>query len=495
MAFETKFNPSLTPTHVPTPSLDGGAGVPPSSPKPTHAGPPPLMETPERVRQVFRGIFSDVPSPDRRQVYGVIRRKQKRMSPRDAHDIQPSDNFPGVVFTHEEVHRIGREVGKGGYSVVHATVAMTFVPKPDFSPSWPKPMVVKRARDKAKPLYEQEATRLELTLSPGSKKRRTIDHYHGVHETREGLLSIHKRYDRSMSKVEYAGRDRPVSYIIPRLTQAMDGLCAIHRGDPKSVHRDIKGENFLVMDDGLFGDVAALTDFGLLHKVEENPHLTTGTVRYLAPFIFANFDNQAKRLGRQTQPADVFAFGRMIQQDVLAVMLKQIGDAKGISVDDLLKKIKPKIEKFTKEALAFGRAHPESVFYQPMPKGKESFVYIFPTAEEGYTQMEALIDLFKGKLPDAEIDGLKQLATLAKEMQNVDPDQIPTAESSLSRLSTLRFSLLNQELEPLLDANTEVAIGREDEDPLASLPEEFLPIGEEILVAGSADGSHRALTF
>lgn len=412
----------------------------PSSKAPLSAYSSPFQSpsVPSKADQVFKELFSDVPSPTRDRVYRKIRQKQRAMGPFSSEIVPQSQAFPQVMVTRDEIHRMGAQVGAGAYSEVFASKAMTLVRKEGFSPSRPKPMVLKKGRN-SKHSVELEARRLKSALTPQSKSSKYIDRYQGVYRTSLGMpVSVHERFDRTLDEMKFDHLPMPVSYVLPRLRGAMEGLASIHRGG--SVHRDIKGPNILVMD-GDSKRPGALTDFGLLRKRDEKEHSTTGTVIYLAPFIFKDFDGQIQRRGIQTPAADIFAFGRTLQIDVLANMLKKLGKKKGVDVADLMQEILPKkIKGSLDEMRSLGEKYPNQAFYSKGASGQPDSVYLFSTAEHGHQKMLELLARFENHFSASEIQVFRELALIARDLQQIDPDKLPTAEQVLERLREMEES-------------------------------------------------------
>ena len=416
------------------------------APLSAHSSPFKSPSIPSQADQVFKEIFSDVPSPTRDRVYRKIRQKQRTMGAFSSEIVPQSQAFPQVMVTRDEIHRMGAQVGAGAYGEVFASKAMTLVRKEGFSPSRPKAMVLKRGRN-SKHSAEEEARKLKKVLTPQSKSSKYIDRYQGVYRTSLGMpVSVHERFDRTLDGVKFEHLPMPVSHILPRLRGAMEGLASIHRGG--AVHRDIKGPNILVMD-GISMRPGALTDFGLLMEKKQTEHRTTGTVPYLAPFIFKDFEGQIQRRGVQTPAADIFAFGRTLQVDVLANMLKKIGKEKGVDVADFMQEILPKkIEGSIDELRSLGEKHPHLAFYNKGAPDKPDSVYLFSTAEHGYQKILELLARFESHFSTSEIQAFKELALITRDLQQIDPDKLPTAEQVLKSLKEIEMNSMSAPTTP-----------------------------------------------
>lgn len=222
-----------------------------------------------------------------------------------------------------------------------------------------------------------------------------------------------------LTQVNYQELDKPVTYLLSQLIPIGEGLADIHKEG--KIHRDIKGKNLLV-------EPAKITDVSLVRDEPafNTTHLTTVTPFYAPPFIWKDLKAQISRNGRQTRVADLFSLGRTIQYDLIFRLL---------CVKHYREYILPINKfKFTNDELEIHqKATPYLIF--DIIRKHERLIKL-PSGEELYKVTEELIT--NSSLNEEEKVKLKSLAALARDLQNFDPEKIPSIEEVISRLKEIK---------------------------------------------------------
>ena len=322
-----------------------------------------------------------------------------------------------MIVTNHTLHVVLKEVGNGSYSDVYFTEAIEFK---DGSCS-------KKIIKSAEIPFEDEIKMLEM-LSPDSKASFKIDHFAGsFFAPQEKLyLGVFQPSDCDFTKVDYHKLQSPVSFICRQLIDVCEGIASFHRRD--IILRDIKGRNLLINYQG----PGKVTDFGFLMKMAQpgTKHEALGTVLYVAPYIWDSIlgqkywnRKQASFVGGyQGKASDLFSIGRVIQFDVLRLMISQLGERYQVPVLTFVmieSTPRKQIGKFTDEQLeAFEQSAPGRVLRDANSSKDQDILYIFDAPEMMYGKTVEQINKFKGKIPDAELKKMEKLAELAKELQN-----------------------------------------------------------------------------
>lgn len=238
-----------------------------------------------------------------------------------------------------------------------------------------------------------------------------------------------------ITTIDFQKIDKPAKFIIGQLIDWAQGIKAIH--DQGCVHCDIKGANLLY---NLYGR-GKVTDTGSMQDVPEEGeiHLVRGTPTYIAPFVWSDVTKQRiiekwgiKSLGHQSKPSDVYSFGIMIQKNILERIAGAFG--KDLASETQPEKMYEPIS--DEEMVEIEQNHPGRVIYVIANRfsNNPGFLLKYPIREEVYEKTMNAINLLQNNLPENEIEILKQLAILAYELQNSDPNQIPCIDEVLNRL-------------------------------------------------------------
>ncbi|MCB1110861.1 MAG: hypothetical protein KDK64_07745 [Chlamydiia bacterium] len=398
----------------------------------------------KKTWQMFRGnVVPDVDSPDARALWSRIKQEQGSASTflrRMAYHHSPTKTHRGLLVTQTAMHYTERSAGRGAQATVSFAKELFL--------SEDKPVtskIVKRAQKDFEPqqallsrVPEIERGGIDYPLECGTMLNSHGGLYYGIFETSDGDLT----------KIRYADQLFPVSFITGQLISAAGGLKALHAAG--LIHRDVKGMNTLFKVDGR----GKLTDFDLLmlERAEGESHGVGATPEYAASFIWADITDQKKRTesgritswGHQSQASDCFAFGVMLQKDVLAKMVIELSQKHHVGCS-LKQDLAPKIveeakymQLFTDEELhELERQHPGQRIVYRFPNRalqKPGYVSIFHSRETDYATILNAISKLKDILSPQEIAGLEKYAALAYELQDPDPAKIMTAAALEGRL-------------------------------------------------------------
>lgn len=126
-------------------------------------------------------------------------------------------------------------------------------------------------------------------------------------ESKPGTLVVLEEFINGKTLSEVLSSRCPPSSEIRRrwLLELCDALEFLHRADPQIIHRDVKGENILINDDG----VLKLIDYDaakVYHPEETRDTVLLGTDGSAAPEQYG--------FGQSDGRTDIFAVGRLIEQ-------------------------------------------------------------------------------------------------------------------------------------------------------------------------------------
>lgn len=338
----------------------------------------------------------------------------------DASVLRPSDGYPRMVFvTKTGFHVVQKAAGSGSYSTAYFTVEISF------SGENPRNRVVKYSTESFKP----ERVLLD-ELSPASKTSNKIDHFIASYFVKgQGrYLGVFEPSDCDFTKIDYGTVRMPVSFICRQLIDVAEGIASFHRRD--IILRDLKGANLLINVEG----PGKVTDFGYLRKVrpEGMKHEATGTAYYIAPFIWDSILGQKywdcptgapHEGGYQGKASDIFSLGRVIYMDVLARLVRSFGkkhQLEAVTIPFSATEVIPrKIEgKFTDDVLmGFERKYPGRVIRDACYRDRD-VLYIFEDHEQMYQNVLHVINQFEGFVHEAELEKMRGLALLARDLQN-----------------------------------------------------------------------------
>lgn len=409
------------------------------------------VQTPSPVtRKVYDRFKSSVgqESPVTRSLFKKVKTEQRSIRGTDhlAFNHPPTPLFPGFIVTGEEFHVLLKQAGRGGQA--SASLSESFPLSVDRSP---ERTLIKVAR---KPFTPQK----QLLSRLPSHKGVDVPGRSGVllnPSTRgQDRFAVCQRSDGDLNHIDYSDVDfettygePPVQFISGQLVSIAKAVENFH--DAGLIHRDFKGPNALFN----IGGAGKSTDFDLLMEelAEGETHRVGTTPEYAASYIWTDVTKQRvvvesriSSIGHQSQASDKFAFGVMLQTDVVARIIR--GLSKKHRIDNPLDLSPVKVmEKqygtlFTdEEMLQIDREHPGRVVYRWPNRAAKSPGYLskFPTREVAYEKTLAAIDKLAAHLPPKELAGLKQLAELGFTLQDPDPRKMMSTADLALALQTI----------------------------------------------------------
>ncbi len=323
---------------------------------------------------------------------GKVHTLAQTLASGEAKALQTKSYDEQVVVTRDSVLWGYALAGKGGQSSVYFTLQYPF----DGGESLNRVMKVSRQP------FQRQFDCLD-GLSPASKQSPFIDLTKGRFQVGKRHMIVVQKMDRDLAHVKWKKYGKPGTQLVSWLEDCLRGLASLHRKD--FVHRDIKGANFLVKDNG----GAKITDFGLAGKLRRKPRLTAITLGFGAPFIWKSLDAQLNRNGVQDKEADIWSVGRMIQ-NVVNRLLNQ----NGVSTDGLQscsRKLAFDNEKSIEKIHELHEKYGDRVATTPMTTAYVSVIH--PDRHEALKTSVAAIKQLK-KLDASEKEILCKLARLAK---------------------------------------------------------------------------------
>ena len=244
-------------------------------------------------------------------------------------------------------------------------------------------------------------------LSPDSKQSPFIDQIEKRYYMGNMQMIVVQKMDRDLAHARWRADKRPGTRLINWLQDSLHGLASLHRGG--MVHRDFKGSNVVVNDDG----GAMITDLGISQKLKLKKHLTQGTPGFLAPYSFDDLAAQLKRKGIQGKPADIWAVGQTIQRTIRRLLTQH-----GVNTDEIV----PRRKKFSfddKTALdQIRKLHEEyGERVATTPYDEHYLSVIHPDRDEALRKSIAAINRLPKKIDLSEKELLISLARLARDLQ------------------------------------------------------------------------------
>ena len=414
-----------------------------------------VVETPSPVtRKVYARFKSSVgqESPVTRSLFKKVKKEQHsiRGAGHLAFNHPPTPLLPGFILTSEEFHVLLKQAGQGGQA--SASFSESFPLSADRSPGR---TLVKVARTPFTP-QKQLVSRIDSHAGidvPGCSGVLINPSSRG-----QDRFAIFRRSDGDLNHIDYSDVDfkttygvPPVPFICGQLVSIAAGLKALH--DVGLIHRDIKGPNALFN----IGGMGKLTDTDLLmaEAQEGETHRVGTTPEYAASYIWTDMTKQKvvenrriTSVGHQSKASDKFAFGFMLQTDVVARIIRGLSRTHRIDNPLDLSPVKVMEKQYgmpftDEEMLQIDREHSGRVVYRWPNKSTKQPGYLskFPTREVARAKTLAAIDKLAEHLPRKELEGLKQLAELAYVLQDPDPRKMmPTADLALA-LQTINSRL------------------------------------------------------
>jgi serine/threonine protein kinase len=201
--------------------------------------------------------------------------------------------------------KIGDELGRGGFCMVHDAHALD----EEGNPTGP-PLAIKRLKDD---LNESEELMVEIRERFEREARLLddkLDHPNIINVIMRNLSGedpyfVMPKADANLAS-EIAANAGDEEWVVDTFRSVLDGMAYAH--SQGVIHRDLKPDNILLLD-----GVVKLTDFGLgKNLVGGTVGLTktffgAGTEPYMAPEQFHDLKASAK-------PADVFALGKLLME-------------------------------------------------------------------------------------------------------------------------------------------------------------------------------------
>lgn len=338
----------------------------------------------------------------------------------------PGGGNPTVFITNREFHIVQKAAGSGTYSRAFFSISIPW------DGNNPSNRLVKLSRKS----FTSEIVNLG-SLSPNSQFSAKIDHflwaYHLVEyingrlETKE-YLGVFNPSECDLCHIDYPRHPHNGRFVVKQLIDMADGIASFHRSN--FVLRDIKGANLLCNWEG----PGKVTDFGFVTRLgkEEEKHTVYLTRRYGAPYVWDSILGQKYRIiegrrscegGYQGKAADIFALGRTLHFDVLRVMCRQYAKEKGVfeAIPILDQDLMPRIiyGPYSDEALlAFEARSPGRVFYIGKEDAQREGIFLFADREEVYQKTLEVLNMLECYMVNEELFAFRELAALAKELQN-----------------------------------------------------------------------------
>lgn len=415
------------------------------------------IQTPSPVtKKVYSRFKSSVgqESPVTRPLFKKVKKEQRsiRGAPHLAFNHLPTPEFPGFIVTGEEFHVLVKEAGRGGQA--SASLSESFPLSVDRSP---KRTLIKVAQ---KPFTPQKQLLSRLASHEGID----VPGHSGILINPSTLgqdrFAVCQRSDGDLNHIDYSDVDFELTYGAPPVPFICGQLVGIAKAvkifhDAGLIHRDFKGPNALFN----IGGGGKSTDFDLLMEElgDGETHRVGATPEYAAPYIWTDVTKQRVVVGRrissighQSKASDKFAFGIMLQTDVVGRIIHGLSKKHHIDNPVDLRPVKVMEKQYgtlftDEEMLQIDREHPGRVVYRWPNKSTKQPGYLskFPTREDARTKTLAAIDKLAVHLPPKELEGLKQLAELGFILQDPDPRKM---------MSTVDFALALQAIDNQLQS-------------------------------------------
>lgn len=265
------------------------------------------------------------------------------------------------------------------------------------------------------------------------------------------VTSSHPLYQGTLKDVRWTGSDS-IRFYVDCLKNIAVGLKNLH--DTNIIHRDIKGENCLVDSK----KPAVLTDFDDIKGDSEEPRKIFGTFLYLDPAAFTSLASQIQWTGIQTKATDLYAFGRMIEFDILLFMLQDMGQKYAIETSEFIQVIEPVLlspekEKFfsPEQIKEIDQQYPLGAIIAPSQGGFDFAV--FNPVSKRLKAMRNGFDALKKQLPSCDYEAVLSLAKLASDLQHPEPKSRPKVEGLITSLFEIHISYENKKRERSYDSS------------------------------------------
>lgn len=418
-----------------------------------YSAPTPLTRFPLPTRKAPQREVSQSPlTPRQLKVVEALKRNPHISSPirqvREVKEVQkglkPGEHryVNGKFICPDSFHIPVAEVGSGGNNRVYASRSFFTknVEVPGLGRTTPsRPLnlalrVAKVAGNASCPLLEK------INSAPG------LDRCFAQYQDDEGkLVSLHQLYKGTLNEINYRELPNSIEFLLKTLKNLGVGLRELHTAN--LVHRDIKGSNTLVD----LKKPAVITDHDDTTLETNIPRRARGTSLYLDPSCYPSFESLRQKIVVQNKATDIYAFGRMIELDVLMYILQDFGgdDTEALRDEIWPVLIEPDELKFSDDELK--EHYQKAVYISPKMKGhdlieKESLL-IFKPISGRFKIMKKGLEKIGRHLSDRQNNALSQLTFLAYQLQAPMQDQRPTAEDLCKSLTEI--------LDPFIDKKRE----------------------------------------
>ncbi len=348
---------------------------------------------------------------------------QEKLHDSVAFVLKASKQLPAdIIITKYHFSIVTRALGEGGQGTTY--VAEKFF-RAEFG-NFSSEEVALKLTDFS---LERERTLLHEFLYPNDFKdtrlnfcREVFEVYGSKGKKNVGFLQL---MEGDLTQIDYTKIEDPASFILPILYNVASGLEVLEKSG--IIHRDVKGPNMFYDEDGhgAVGDMGYIDSYDPKRN-EKGP--ICGTPGYLAPFTYETLSDQIERVGYQTPAGDVYAFGIMLQDDVLGKMILQFGKKYGVKVDEYRRTIMSRIisktskKRFSNESVVIEKVEPEEIsnLAKKFQRSRRLVYYssekelrFIPEAKKYLEIVKTVLNRFEGDLDSSELKGLLDLARLA----------------------------------------------------------------------------------
>jgi serine/threonine protein kinase len=356
--------------------------------------------------------------------------------------VQPSMGEPGYVVLPEKqcVLVMQQRLGHGAQSDVFKVSAV------DLSGD---PSNCDYAMKLAKMSFSPEFHLLKKTRS--CINCNNLDLIQEKHSLKFGeYIGLYELSECSLKGFDYQSIDKPVQFLVGQLLDVAEGLQKLHQDG--ICHRDVKGDNILINRNGK----GKLTDFGISRNspLDGKPHPVALTPPYAAPFIDrVPRGNKpilylATNNGYQDFTADLFAFGRTLQYDVILPLLKFMAKEHAVDLTQIFEPMKKRIIDGAPEGEDFKQIG--CAVYNH----RSNRSCLMPTSDILLTQTTKALEALRAHLAGDEFQQLQMLQSLAICLQNNNPEAIPSIEEVQTQLKKIQHIAERQDTDRLDEALT-----------------------------------------